>query len=167
MQENFHGSQQKVNVLERNMLKAKDNQEKYSEHSPKIIPSLKRRLNSPLPLPDISQTPNGNKSLGENLSTSTTSLAHSTTLPLLKRALDISEELRFLLERQNQPIRSKLVETGLQHGSKPHKQPHTSSSTKQKNYSITERNEFLFLYSAFLLPDGVNSARACFSDYSK
>jgi len=94
MQENFHGSQQKVNVLEGNMLKAKDNQEKYSEHSPKIIPSLKRRLNSPLPLPEISQTPNGNELLGENLSTSTTSLAHSTTLPLLKRALDVLEELR-------------------------------------------------------------------------
>jgi len=57
----------------------------------------------------------------ERLSTSMSSSAISTTLPLLRRMWDASEEQKFLLEKQIQLEKSKQVVTRMLYGMQPPK----------------------------------------------
>ena len=70
----------------------------------------------------------------ENWSTSMSSLAISTTLPLLRRMLAALEEQKYLLEAQIWRERSNRVATGLPPGTRPSKRLHMYSPIETTSY---------------------------------
>ena len=110
-------------------------QERSLESSSVISPLLRETYVDPPQLHRVSQSQSGDTSFVEKPSILTSSLAISTTLPLLRRMLATSEEQRSLLEAQILRERSKWVATGPLHGTRPSRQPHMPFHTKLMSYN--------------------------------
>jgi hypothetical protein len=116
-----------------NLMGTESAQEKLSRPSRKTSP-LQNKKFIELPLCHrLSQNPSGSTFSEEKQSTLTLSLVTSTTLPLLRRMWDTSEEWRSLLENQILRERSRQVAIGLLPGMPPLKRPCLCSHTKLRN----------------------------------
>ncbi|RDB17203.1 hypothetical protein Hypma_002007 [Hypsizygus marmoreus] len=108
-----------------------------SNSSPPISRSPSNQSGSLTPPRQDSRPPNGKTSSEENLSTSTSSSALSTTLELLRRTLDASDELRSAWEEQNRAEKLRLAATGLRRGTRQSKQLNSRFHTEKTNCGIT------------------------------
>jgi hypothetical protein len=148
---NFHGTQLKLKRRGGKSMRTAKRQEKLSESSKQILALQNEKFDDQCQPHKDSLSPNGGTSSREKLSTSMSSSAISTTLPLLKRMWAASEEQKSLLERQIQLERSKRVATGLPHGTRPPKRRCLPSLTEVRSVRkwYKERYKFFILFSFY------------------
>ena len=134
----YHGTQSRRTHRIVKSMKTERRRERSSRFSNETSPLQKETYGVRRQHPKDSQTQNGNASSEEKPSTSTSSLAISTTLPLLRRMLATSEEQKYHLEAQIWLERSKRVATGPPHGMQPSKQRRTPFHTETTSYDSGE-----------------------------
>jgi len=130
---NCHGTQLRPMHRTAKLKKTERRQGRSSGFSNEISPLQNETYDVQLQHHRDSQTLNGGTSSVEKQSTLMSSLAISTTLPLLRRMLAASEEQKYLLEAQIQREKSKRVATGLPLGTRPSKRPRMLSRTETVN----------------------------------
>ncbi|RDB18812.1 hypothetical protein Hypma_014518 [Hypsizygus marmoreus] len=109
----------------------------YSDTSGVILQRSSKSLDLPNQPPLVSLQRNGTTSSRETQSTLTSSSALSTTLELLRRTLDASDQLRSSWEHLSQPGKFKRVATGPPLGMPPSKRRSSPSNTVKLSSETT------------------------------